>query len=255
MRRHLAAGLGLGLLAGLAHACGNEGFACDGDEQCTLAGEPGRCVAGGRCAYPNPQCPSGLAYPEGAPAGLAGECVPDDAVASGTGGEGITTTEQSASAGASTGEPGDGSTSTGPIACTDDYEPNDTPEQASGVPFGGARGCQSNWEAALDDPLDADWFVLEPVDGTCPTNEQLTWVTDPPLELCVLPQCSDALAPEIVSCDGEVLPLTNGNACCAFEQLRVLARCGGALPPIMRLGVAASTDAPTCIPYRVATFL
>lgn len=255
MRMRLAAGLGLGL--GLAHACGSEGFACDGDEQCTLAGEAGRCVEGGRCAYPNPQCPSGLAYPQGAPGGLAGECVPDDAVSSGTGDEGTATTEPSASAGSSTGEPGDGSSSTGPgpMACTDDHEPNDTPEQASGIPFGGARGCQANWEASLDDPLDADWFVLETVDDTCPTSEQLTLVTDPPLELCVLPQCSDALAPEIVSCDGEVLPLSMGNACCAFEQLRVLASCGGGAPPSLRLGVAASTDAPACIPYRVATFL
>lgn len=80
MRWRVAAGLGLGLV--LAHACSDEGFECDADDQCTLAGEPGQCVEGGRCAYPNPQCPSGLAYPQGAPGGLAGECVPGDAVSS-----------------------------------------------------------------------------------------------------------------------------------------------------------------------------
>ena len=255
MRWHLAAGLGLGL----AHACGHEGFACDDDEQCTLAGEPGRCVEGGRCAYPNPQCPSGFAYPQGAPAGLAGECVPNDAVASGTGDESSATSESGTGAGSSDRDPGDGSsgssTGPGPMACNDDHEPNDASEQARGIPFGSMRGCQANWEGALDDLLDADWFVLETLDDTCPTSEQLTFVTDPPLELCALPQCIDALAPEIVSCDGEVVPLSMGNACCAFEQLRVLASCGGTIAPTIRLGVAASTDAPACIPYRAAAFL
>jgi hypothetical protein len=99
MRWRLAAGLALGLA--LAHACSDEGFECDADEQCTLAGEPGQCVEGGRCAYPNPQCPSGLAYPQGAPEGLAGECVPGDALGSGTGDEGSSSSEPGADVGTS----------------------------------------------------------------------------------------------------------------------------------------------------------
>jgi len=91
MRWRLAAALGLGL--GLAHACVDAGFSCTDDAECTLAGEPGRCVAGGRCAYPEPDCPSGWAYPKGAPADVAGECVPPDAVGSGTGDETATTAE------------------------------------------------------------------------------------------------------------------------------------------------------------------
>lgn len=101
MRWRLAAGLGLALA--LAHACTDEGFECDADEQCTLAGVAGQCVEGGRCAYPNPQCPSGLAYPQGAPEGLAGECVPGDAVGSDTGDDGSTGSEPGSS--------GDGSSS------------------------------------------------------------------------------------------------------------------------------------------------
>jgi hypothetical protein len=53
---------------------------CQRDEQCSLAGEPGVCVSDGHCAYPDPACPSGLSYPQGAPYGLAGECVPPEAV-------------------------------------------------------------------------------------------------------------------------------------------------------------------------------
>ena len=121
MRWRLAAGLGLAL--GLVHACSDEGFACDEDEQCTLAGEPGRCVEGGRCAYPNAQCSSGLAYPQGAPHGLAGECVPGDALASGTGG-GSTTEEPGASESSGTADDGDsgsGSSSAGSL-CSDAHE-------------------------------------------------------------------------------------------------------------------------------------
>jgi hypothetical protein len=112
MRWRLAAGLALGLALG--HACSDEGFECDADEQCTLAGEPGRCVEGGRCAYPNPRCPSGLAYPQGAPEDLAGECVPGDAVGSGTGDDGSSSSEPTEGEGTSgDGEAVDDGSSTG----------------------------------------------------------------------------------------------------------------------------------------------
>lgn len=256
MRWRLAAGLGLGLGLGLAQACGEEGFACAGDEQCTLAGEPGRCVEGGRCAYPNPQCPSGLAYPQGAPEGLAGECVPTDALGSGSGDEGTATAGTSGVNASSSEAAEDEGSSGGTTAtvCSDAHEPNDEATQASAIPFGTAPDCRATWEGALDDPLDADWFVLAPSDDTCATKTELTFVTDPPLELCVVPQCSDVLVAEIVECDGEVLPLATGSACCAFEQLRVVASCGDA-SPTMRLGVAASTDSPECMPYAAAAFL
>lgn len=259
MRWRLVVGLCLGLCLGLAQACGSEGFACDDDEQCTLAGEPGRCVEGGRCAYPNPQCPSGLAYPQGAPEGLAGECVPSDALGSGTGDQSTATAGASGSSeGSSGGEAAESESSgeTSVAACNDPHEPNDDATQASAIPFGAAQDCHANWDAALADALDADWFVLDASDGACATITELTFVTDPPLELCAMPQCSDTTSAEILSCDGEVLPLTTGTACCAFEQLRVLASCGASdVPPVMRLGVAASTSAPECMPYEAAAFL
>jgi hypothetical protein len=114
MRWSLAASLGLGL--GLAHACSDDGFECHGDEECTLAGEPGRCVEGGRCAYPHPQCPSGLAYPQGAPEGLAGECVPPHAASAGTG-----------DATAATSEPGSSGGTTGGAATADDGSSSGAP--------------------------------------------------------------------------------------------------------------------------------
>jgi len=259
MRWRLAAGLGLGL--GLAHACGDEGFACDDDEQCTLAGTAGRCVDGGRCAYPNPQCPSGLAYPQGAPQGLAGECVPGDAVGSGTGGEATSTTEPGSSEG-STGrdteaaDDGPSSSSSGdPKLCDDLHEPNDDETQASAIPFGAAQECNTSWDGALEDSLDADWFVLDTSDGACPTaGNELTFVTDPPLQLCALPQCAEAAQAEILSCDGEVVPLATGNACCGLGELRMLSLCGDASAGML-LGIAAADGTRTCLPYQAGAFL
>lgn len=48
-------------------------FACEGDEGCSLNGQPGACV-NGNCAYPSDGCASGWAFPAGAPGGLAGAC-------------------------------------------------------------------------------------------------------------------------------------------------------------------------------------
>lgn len=258
MRWRLAAALGLGLGLGLAHACGEAGFACDHDEQCTLAGVPGRCVAGGRCAYPNEECPSGLAYPQGAPEGLAGECVPGDAVGSDTGGDAATSGEPSTSEGTTAGDTKelDGSTSGEPLACDDVYEPNDDVAQASTIQFGAAQACNARWEGALDDALDADWFRLDTTDGACPTTEVVTFVTDLPLQLCVVPGCDDVTTgrAEILSCDAALVPLPTGQACCGLEQVRVLASCG-ATPPSIRLGIAASADAHTCMSYQAGAFL
>lgn len=255
MRWRLAAGLGLGL--GLAHACGDEGFSCEDDEQCSLAGEAGRCVDGGRCAYPNPQCPSGLAYPQGAPPGLAGECVPGDAVGSDTGGETTATAEPGSSEGAvgSDTEAADGSTSSSgdPSLCEDAHEPNDDEGQASAIPFGAARGCNASWEGALEGPRDADWFVLEKTDDTCSTGSELTFVTDPPLQLCARPQCADVAQAEIVSCDGEVVPLASGIACCGLGELHVLSLCGDGSSGML-LGITASDATPTCQPYQAGAF-
>ena len=257
MRWRLAAGLGLGL--GLAHACGDEGFSCDDDEQCSLAGAAGRCVEGGRCAYPNSQCPSGLAYPQGAPQGLAGECVPDDAVGSGTGGEPTATAEPGASEGApgsdaETADGGTGSSGGDPSLCKDAHEPNDDELHASPIPFGAPRGCSASWEGALDDSVDADWFELDATDDACPQSVELTFATDSPLQLCALPRCIDESEAEIVACDGEVLPLASGIACCGLEQLRVLGFCGG-VTPRMVLGIAPADDTAACLPYQAAAFL
>jgi hypothetical protein len=259
LHRRLTAALGLGL--GLAHACADGGFACNDDEQCSLAGQPGQCVAGGHCAYPNEQCPSGLAYPQGAPDGLAGECVPGDAIGSGTGDEASSsgaTGEDGATTMRDT-EPGDasdgaGSSSGGGPVCEDAHEPNDDEASASPIPFGREQACHATWDGALDDPLDADWFVLDAGDGACWLGDELTFVTIPPLQLCVVPQCMDGIPPQIDACDGDVLPLATGDACCGLEQLRIIAGCGD-LPPTMQLGIAASEDAPACLPYQAAAYL
>jgi hypothetical protein len=255
MRWRLAAGLGLGL--GFTHACGDGGFACDDDEQCTLAGTAGRCVDGGRCAYPNEECASGLAYPQGAPQGLAGECVPSDAVGSGTGGETTASAEpgsSESSSGRDTEAADDESSSGDPMLCDDPHEPNDDAMVASAIPFGAAQGCNAMWEGTLEDARDSDWFVLDTSDGACMTGTELTFVTDPPLQLCAVPSCADVTQAEILACDGEVLPLATGTACCAFEQLHVLARCGDA-PAGMVLGIAAAAASPACLPYQAVAFL
>jgi hypothetical protein len=255
MRWRLAAALGLGL--GLAHACGDEGFSCTDDAQCMLAGEPGRCVEGGHCAYPNAQCPTGLAYPQGAPAGLAGECVPSEALDTGTGGEPTTITESGSSEGTTgpdTGADLEGSSSDTPPLCADPHEPNDDVMQASAIPFGAAQDCNTSWGSALEGSSDADWFVLDTRDGACPTSTELTFVTDPPLQLCALPWCADVAQAEIVSCDGELLRLPSGSACCGVGELRVFSLCGDASFGMM-LGIAAADDTPACLPYQAGVFL
>jgi hypothetical protein len=256
MRWRLAAGLGLGL----GHACSGGGFECQSDEQCSLAGEPGSCVAGGHCAYPEPDCPSGLAFPQGAPDGLAGECVPGEATGSGSEGQ-TGDTGGTAETGASESESGstldtdpsdDGSSSGGPLACDDPYEPND--EQAQASPISLVPGnCQVNWEAFLAVPIDQDWFLLTTANMSCSLSSELTFVTTPPLELCAAPQCSDGVAPSIVACDGTIVRLATGPACCSSEQLRVTMECGDTQPTV-QLGVAAS-DTPACLPYQAAAFL
>lgn len=248
MRWRLAAGLGLGL--GLAHACGDQGFACSDDAQCTLAGDPGRCVAGGRCAYPEPTCPSGLAYPQGAPTGLAGECVPVDDAASGTDGDTAATAE--ASADESTTPPTTEATadgSSGPAACDDEHEPNDDQTQASPIPFGSnGGGCQATWNGSLADPLDADWFVLETTSDTCPVGTGLTILTEPTLELCAVPQCPSEVAPELTACDGELVELATGQACCGVGQVQVTVSCFGVRPTVA-IGIPAAADTLACLPF------
>ena len=52
------------------------------------------------------------------------------------------------------------------------------------------QGCLATWDAFIADALDADWFVLDASDGACPLTEELTLVTDTPLELCMVPRCA-----------------------------------------------------------------
>lgn len=56
-----------------------EGFACRDASECSLAGEPGLCLAG-NCAYPDLVCASGYRYAEGLHNALAGECASEDDV-------------------------------------------------------------------------------------------------------------------------------------------------------------------------------
>jgi hypothetical protein len=93
-------------IASVAAACNAQAFACGGDDECELGGEPGLCVAG-NCGYPDPTCPSGYRYAAGLANGLAGQCVSDDDVAG-------SDTEMGTGSGPATASTG--STSTGPMA-------------------------------------------------------------------------------------------------------------------------------------------
>lgn len=240
----------------LCSACGSPDFSCQDDEQCTLAGEPGTCIAGGRCAYPEPACPSGLVFPIGASHDAAGECVAGEASDSGGGsGPGGTTTE------ADTGESATDAAGeeTSPPDCGDDpYEPNDEPMDASPVTFDATETCQASWEAVLPDALDADWFGLAANADACAlAGAQLTFVTNPSLDLCAIPICEDAPKekPLIVTCDGTQVPLPEGDACCSEQEVRLTAECSGGQPVSMLLGVAASSDPPACLTYEAVAFL
>lgn len=258
MHGHEAAreGVGLGVVlvlgAILLTACSSPGFSCEQDDQCTLAGEPGLCVAGGRCAYPDPQCPSGLAFPQGASMN-AGECVPSEAV---------TTDTDAGTQTGTTGEPMGSSTdpsssttraddSEAPPGCGDPHEPNDDEEAAAVVAVGDAEGCLTTWDAFLESPLDADWYVLDTRGGACVTSSELTFVTEPPLELCALPRCPDGLPAVVAACDGSLVELTSGEACCGTQQIRVTMTCNVSEPEV-RLGIATSMDTPACLPYEAA---
>lgn len=243
----------LGALLGsiLAGACSGGGFTCDDDEQCTLSGESGVCLAEGRCAFPDSECASGLAYPKGAPSN-GGACVPGEA----TGTAGTASTEDTTS---STGEASSSTTtaaidtgpadSSGAVECLDPYEPNDDEDQAAVIAFGAEQGCLATWDALIEDALDADWFVLDTSDGACPTTNELTFLTDTPLELCVLPRCTDGMLAELSTCDGSEVELVSGLACCGSEQVRTTVSCSGGEAEV-RVGIAASLDAPMCLPYQ-----
>ncbi|MCR9162791.1 MAG: hypothetical protein ACE37F_02510 [Nannocystaceae bacterium] len=86
-----------------------EAFECSRDADCTLAGAQGICAPTSRCAYPNEDCASGYAYPEGAGPSLGGVCLPPGAVESGGAGDTDTETD-TASSTSSTGDSGTGGT-------------------------------------------------------------------------------------------------------------------------------------------------
>ncbi len=85
-----------------------EAFECSEDSDCRLAGQEGICAPTSRCAYPDADCASGYAYPEGAGPSLGGVCLPPGVVDSATDGvSGASDTETDGPAPTSS---GDGST-------------------------------------------------------------------------------------------------------------------------------------------------
>lgn len=106
-------------LACVLSACGGaEAFACMQDAECVLGGDPGVCVDG-RCAYPDPTCPSGYRHP----ASLGGMCAPG--VGPGGTDSDASTGTASTSASSPTGATGDGSETSGStqsVASTSDAD-------------------------------------------------------------------------------------------------------------------------------------
>lgn len=68
----------VGLSLGVAAGCPRLGaYVCGADEDCDRAGEPGRCLADGACAYPDEACASGLVRSPNA-AERPGQCEPEE---------------------------------------------------------------------------------------------------------------------------------------------------------------------------------
>lgn len=72
----------LAVVAGAA-GCVAEGFVCDDDAQCALAGVAGRCEATRACSFPDATCASGRRYGALSSGRLADECVTTDVVPDG----------------------------------------------------------------------------------------------------------------------------------------------------------------------------
>lgn len=257
MMGRLAFAVALGLW--LAFAC-SPGFTCSDDDQCSLSGEPGVCVAGGHCAYPDADCPSGLAFPKGAADDRAGQCVP---------GEGGSGSDSGSGSGSGSGDPGstgpdpssgdtgqpplDGTQDSGGPECLDAYEPNDSQTESALLLFEAERPCLTSWEATLTDSLDEDWFQLDNRAGLCPTAGELTLTTDPPLDLCIVPTCFDEAVAIVLECDAELVPGRTGDACCGPGAVRIMAACPVG-DPIMILSISATADTMECLPYQGATY-
>lgn len=220
--------------------CADPGFVCGGDEECTLSGTPGVCLAGGRCAYPAAECPSGLAFPAGAPVD-AGQCVPE--------GEGGSEGPADSSTGSSTAaeDPDDSSgagSATG-VACSDANEPNDDPGSPTPLPF--APMCLTQWEGAIDGPGDVDWFFLEDLERVC--GGSLTVVADG-VEVCAQVLCAPAGPRDLLECSGEVRPLEGGfDGCCGESSVSLLSACTEAAVSLTMIRVASSSGGPECAPY------
>lgn len=245
MRGWLIAAMGLGL----GVACSDASFECAGDHQCSLSGTPGVCVDQGQCAYPDPDCASGLSFPLGSPSSQAGECVGGQ----GSGGlgssTGSSTTTDSPSTDSSTGDDPDSSGS-GSLECDDPYEPNDAVEQGTPILL---EGCTADWEAVSAGSLDTDWFLLGNPRG-CPLSGPTTVTTSPALTVCILPACPNGLPAVPEDCEGDLVPLLGGIACCATGDVRLAVSCVGE-EPLLALRVGGEIDAPQCLPYQASVFL
>ncbi len=265
-------GLAIAVALGLTGACVNSSFECVGDHQCSLAGQPGMCVSGGLCAYPDAECPSGLAFPSGSSSELAGECVPGDPVSTGpsssTGSVPPTTSASSPTATAtstssptasadldsdtSSVDPDLGANDTGVPECEDPFEPNDTQLDAS--PLDLERSCQVEWEARIEDIEDVDWYVLNNTD-VCPPTETLTFLTEPALVICVVASCDDGTPALLLECFEEEIPLMGQQACCGVGQALINAQCEGNLLPTLEVGIGSERENVECLPYVAGVYL
>ncbi len=123
--------VGLGATALFVAGCPSEPFGCENDGQCQVDAAAGMCEFNGYCSFPDPDCPSGRRYSNLAGGGLGGLCVnaPEETTGAGSS-TGPGTTSSSPMTGlttalttgpsesSSSGEPGDGSSSSSETSST-----------------------------------------------------------------------------------------------------------------------------------------
>ncbi|MEM6990143.1 MAG: hypothetical protein AAF721_06590, partial [Myxococcota bacterium] len=235
-------GWAVGALVGLVAACGTPvTFMCTADDQCVLSGEPGICADDGQCAYPDPDCPSGYAYPPNSPSDNAGACVPGDMVAddSATGGNatsGSATGMASGEGDGTTGAADDGTTgaaddgtsapmeSDGPNLDTDtDGDPIPRCGDEVGDDFRNAAEeslCLPMLSSDLRDDDDEDIFLLGAgPGGPCEPAGYNANVTQGSVEVCLFLSCADAASASVV-CEAESeTDIEDGLTGCCSEQM------------------------------------
>ena len=250
-------------------------YACQANDDCTLGGGGGICLASGSCGYANPECPSGFAYAAGSPGDLASQCVPEAGVpdSAGVGTDAGSTSEPSS--GGSTSPDATGSTSSGASTTGTTGIPNPTssestvsataattatadtgedpclnrdesPDNPSGTE---PSECRFEFSGQLEDGDTGDWFALE----ACSlfTNANLSGEPGSEAELCLLASCVDD-----PSCaGGEMTSIDRLKGCCGAGDVS-MQPAGGCEPTSLFVGVRPSpAGSPACVDYTLSLSL